>query len=217
MVITQRMDRWQPALACAGIFIGRFAPAGTGRKSMDADDVHTTTLEAFADTIIPGERRSPDDRAIAGAAPGPGAVQAGALELLRTEATGVTAGLVPLAEALNAHAAAYTAELGLEPDEDVPPFVGLSFEHRSTLISRLVAPGHPEKDGWVLLAMFSNMAYDSAAHLHTADAIAAGHPGLLAMGFGKPDEDGLWRFRRHSYGRQLARQHPNTTPSGSPA
>ncbi|WNV84539.1 DUF5987 family protein [Umezawaea sp. Da 62-37] len=184
---------------------------------MDADDVQTMTLEAFADTIIPGERRSPEDRAIAGAAPGPGAVQAGALELLRTEATGVTAGLAPLSLALNAHAAAYAAESALELDDDVPPFVALPYEHRAELISRLVAPGHPEKDGWVLLAMFSNMAYDSAAHVHTTDAIAAGHPGLLAMGFGEPDEDGLWRFREHSYGRALARQHPDTTPSGSPA
>jgi len=44
------------------------------------------TLEAFADTIVPGEKRSPDDHAIAGAASGPGAVGAGALELLRTPA-----------------------------------------------------------------------------------------------------------------------------------
>ncbi|GAB3473586.1 DUF5987 family protein [Amycolatopsis cihanbeyliensis] len=184
---------------------------------MDADDAQTMTLEAFADTIVPGERRSPGDRAIAGVATGPGAVQAGALELLRTSATGVTAGLGPMTEALNAYAATYAAELALEPDDDVPPFVGLSSEHRTRLITRLVAPDHPEKDGWVLLALFSYMAYDSAAHMHTADAMAAGHPGLLAMGFGKPDEDGLWRFQEHSYRRALARPHPNTTPSGSPA
>jgi enediyne biosynthesis protein E8 len=184
---------------------------------MDADDVQTMTLEAFADTIIPGERRSPGDRAIAGATAGPGAVQAGALDLLRTPATGVTAGLGPLSAALNAHAATYAAELALELDDEVPSFVSLSYEHRTRLITRLVAPGHPEKDGWVLLSMFSYMAYDSAAHIHTADAIAAGHPGLLAMGFAKPDEDGLWRSPEHSYRRALARPHPNTTPSGSPA
>ena len=47
------------------------------------------TLEAFADTFVPGEKRSPDDVAIAGAAAGPGAVEAGALELLEMPATGV--------------------------------------------------------------------------------------------------------------------------------
>ncbi|MER7012758.1 DUF5987 family protein [Saccharopolyspora sp. NPDC000359] len=183
---------------------------------MDADDVHTMTLEAFADTIVPGEQRSPDDGAIAGAATGSGAVQAGALELLRTPATGIADGLGSMVEQLNAHASAYLAELGLEPPAEVPPFVALSFEHRTDLVTRLVAPGHPEKEAWVLLALFSYMAYDSAAHIHTTDAVAKGHPGLLAMGFSRPDEDGLWRAPEHSYRRALARPHPNTTPSGSP-
>ncbi|MET8067907.1 DUF5987 family protein, partial [Micromonospora sp. NPDC005313] len=35
------------------------------------------TLEAFADTIIPGERRHATDRAVAGAADGGGAVASG--------------------------------------------------------------------------------------------------------------------------------------------
>ncbi|ALG10762.1 DUF5987 family protein [Kibdelosporangium phytohabitans] len=188
-----------------------------GSPTGDAEEIQVLTLEAYADTIIPGERRSADDRAIAGVAPGGGAVQAGALEMLNDPATGVTAGLAPLSQTLNAHATAYAAEIGLDLDGTVPPFVSLSYEHRSALIARLVAPGHPEKDGWVLLALFSYMAYDSAAHMHTTDAIAAGHPGLLSMGFGKPDDDGLWRFREHSYGRALARPHPNTTSSGSPA
>ncbi|WP_204456513.1 DUF5987 family protein [Actinokineospora baliensis] len=173
-------------------------------------------MEAFADTIIPGQKRSPDDRAIAGAAEGGGAVAAGALELLRTPATGITAGLGPLAAALNAHAETYAAERGLDLDTDVPAFVALPFEHRSALVAALTTPGHPEKDGWVLLALFSNMAYDSAAHMSTADALDQGHPGLLSMGFAKPDGDGLWRFPRYSYGRVLARPHPSTTASGSP-
>ena len=52
--------------------------------------------------------------------------------------------------------------------------------------------------------------------LHTADAIASEHPGLLAMGFAKQEADGLWRFPEYSYGRQLASLHPDTTASGSP-
>jgi hypothetical protein len=59
------------------------------------------------------------------------------------------------------------------------------------------------------------MAFDTAAHMHTLDAIAAGHPGLAAMGITRPDADGLWRFSNYSYGRALADLHPNTTSSGS--
>jgi enediyne biosynthesis protein E8 len=180
------------------------------------DDVQTMTLEAFADTIVPGVKRFPEDRAIAGVCDDAGAVEAGALELLADPATGVTAGLVPLSEALNRHAGEYAERVGLAPDTGVPAFVALDYDHRAALIAELTAWGHPERDGWVLLAMFSNMAYDSAAHISTAEALANGHPGLLAMGFAKPDADGLWRFPDFSYGRELAKRHPNTTESGSP-
>jgi hypothetical protein len=201
-------------------------PAG----ALDDEQIVTLTLEAFADTIIPGEKRSVDDRTVAGVAAGGGAVASGALELLADPATGVTAGLGPLSQALNGHAQAYAAELGLELDGEngenggdggdggngaVPAFVALPYEHRAALIQRLTRPGHPEKEGWVLLALFSNMAFDVAAHMHTVDAIAAGHPGFTAMGFAKPDADGLWRFPEYSYRRPLADLHPDTIPSGS--
>jgi enediyne biosynthesis protein E8 len=184
---------------------------------MDAENTQTMTLEAFADTIIPGEKRSPGDRAIAGAASGGGAVAAGALELLELPATGVADGLTPLTEALNAHATAYAAEHGRELEAGLPAFVALDYADRAALVGALTTPGHPEKDGWVLLALFANMAYDTAAHRHTAEALADGHPGLTAMGFAAPDSDGLWRFPKFSYGRALSRPHPATTESGSPA
>ena len=96
-------------------------------------------------------------------------------------------------------------------------FVALPFAHRTALTAALLGPTHPEKEMWVGLALFSNMAFDSAAHLHTAEALAAGHPGLTQMGFTLPDADGLWRFPAYSYGRRLAALHPHTTVSGSPA
>jgi hypothetical protein len=178
-------------------------------------DDRTLTLEAFADTILPGEKRFPGDRAIAGAAAGPGAVAAGAIELMETPATGVAEALDYLAQLLGEKAAAWAAERGLTLDEDVPAFVALPFAERTGLLQTLLSRSNPERDGWVLLTMFSNMAYDSAAHLHTAEAIAAGHPGLLAMGVTPPDADGLWRFQNFSYGRQLAEVHPDTLPNGS--
>ncbi|GAA4092467.1 DUF5987 family protein [Actinomadura miaoliensis] len=173
------------------------------------------TIEAFADTIVPGEKRWPADRAVAGAAPGPGAVAAGALELLEWSATGVSDGLDELARLLNAHARTHAEVRGLTLDEQVPPFVALPFAERTALARALLAPGHPEKEIWVSLALFSNMAFDSAAHMHTRDAIAAGHPGIAAMGLADPDGDGLWRFPQYGYGRKLADTHPATTESGS--
>jgi enediyne biosynthesis protein E8 len=182
----------------------------------ELDDTQTMTLEAFADTIVPGAKRFPEDRAIAGVVDDPGAVEAGALELLADPATGVALGLVPLSGMLNQRATDYAERAGLTLDVDVPAFVALAYDQRAALILELVAWGNPERDGWILLAMFSNMAYDIAPHRHTVEAMEAGHPGLLAMGITKPDEDGLWRFPDFGYGRELAKRHPNTTESGSP-
>jgi hypothetical protein len=60
------------------------------------------------------------------------------------------------------------------------------------------------------------LAFHTAAQFDTATAVRAGHPGLAWIGFPMPDRDGLWRFPRFSYERQLAREHPATTASGNP-
>ncbi|MFC8426792.1 DUF5987 family protein [Streptomyces sp. NPDC057236] len=193
------------------------ATARIPERRVEIGDEATLTLEAYADTIVPGEKRGPDDRAIAGVGTGGGAVAAGALDLLRWDATGVADGLEDLAGLVNGHARTHAAENGLELDDTVPPFVALDYEDRVRLIQTLTTPGHPEKDFWVLLSLFCNMAFDSAAHLHTAQAVRDGHPGLTAMGITAPDADGLWRFADFGYGRKLADLHPDTTPTGSPA
>jgi len=185
--------------------------------SPEEDQVRTMTLEAWADTIIPGEKRSPDDRAVAGVATGGGSVAAGVIELLEMPEGGINEMLAYLAQALNGHATTYAAEHGIELEDTVPPFVALPYEHRAALVLVLTKPGHPEKEGWSLLALYSNMAFDAAPHRHLGEAMAEGHPGLLAMGFAQPDADGLWRFPDYSYRRALANLHPNTTASGSPA
>ncbi|MGH3661440.1 MAG: DUF5987 family protein [Micromonosporaceae bacterium] len=175
------------------------------------------TFEAFADTLVPGERRCPEDRAVAGAAEGGGAVVAGAVDLLQLPEVGLVDALHGLAQALNGHARTYAEERGLRLDPTVPEFVSLPFSDRTTVIRTLTATGHPEKEIWVVLAVFCTMAFDSAAHMPTEAAVAAGHPGLATVGFSAPDPDGLWRFSEHSYGRQLASLHPRTSPSGSPS
>lgn len=181
---------------------------------LSADQV--MTLEAYADTIIPGERRGPADRAVAGAATGGGAVASGAVELMLSPEGGLAGVLDSLAEGLNEHARDYTARIGLDPDPTVPPFVALACGHRVALARELLAPGHPEQELWVSLAMFSAMAWDTGAHMHTSDAMAAGHPGLTSMGFMPSEPDGIWRFPRFSYGRALAAIHPRTTLRGDP-
>lgn len=186
-------------------------------QSADHDrEVRTLTLEAFADTIIPGEKRHPGDRAVAGVSAGGGAVAAGAVPILETPEGGMEGALDDLAAALNGHARAYCGRNRLEPDP-VLPFVGLCYDHRTALVQELVAPEHPEKMMWVGVAMFSYMAFDTGAHLHTAEALAAGHPGLRTLGFADPDQDGLWRFPDYSYGRRLSDLHPATDSTGSPS
>jgi hypothetical protein len=175
------------------------------------------TLEAFADTIIPGEKRWPDDRAIAGVSAGGGAVTAGAVELLETPAGGMSFVLDTMVVALNEHAKEYAAGRGRTLDDAVPAFVDLDYADRTALVQTLIAPDHPEKEMWIGLVMFSVMAWDTGAHMSIAEAFESGHPGLLTIGFARPDEDGLWRFPEYSYGRQLANPHPHTTPTGSPA
>ncbi|MFF0233656.1 DUF5987 family protein [Micromonospora sp. NPDC005254] len=179
--------------------------------------VRTMILEAFADTIIPGEKRGPDDAAIAGVDVGGGAVTGGAIELLEDPAGGLAPALDTICVELDEYAREHAAATGLDLNPDLPPFVGLPFEARTALIEKLTSPDHPDKQMWVGLALFCNMAFDSAPHLHTVDALAAGHPGLLAMRYETPDPDGLWRFPTFSYGRQLANPHPSTTATGSPA
>ncbi len=173
------------------------------------------TLEAFADTIIPGAKRYPGDRAVAGVAEGGGAVTAGAVELLRHPAGGLADSVDGLMDLLNLHAAEYAAQSNVELDESVPAFVALSFADRTALVQELTAVDHPEKALWVALALFSNMAFDSAPHLHTMEALASGHPGLTTMGFAPADADGAWRFSHISYGRQLAKPNPLTLDNGS--
>jgi hypothetical protein len=183
-------------------------------EELSADQV--ITLEAYADTMIPGERRGPADRAVAGAAVGGGAVASGAVQLMVSPEGGLAGTLDSLAEGLNDHAREYAARLGLDPDPTVPPFVALTFDDRVGLAQELLAPDHPEQELWVALAMFSAMAWDTGAHMSTADALASGHPGLTSMGFMPADADGVWRFPRFSYGRALAAVHPRTTPRGDP-
>ena len=117
----------------------------------------------------------------------------------------------------NTEATAYALAKGRVLLPTWPPFAALDFADRTDLATRMLRTGEPDQQIWVLLALFSALAFDTAAHLHTTEALAQRHPGLAWLRFPAPDPDGLWRFPHYSYGRPLAHEHPHTTAGGHPA
>ena len=185
-------------------------PAGT------TSDALTTTLEAFSDTLIPGKKRYDGDHAIAGVVDGPGAVQAGALDLMWFPAAAIGPALPALGGMLNARAASYAAQHAIVLDPSLPPFVGLSFTQRTDLLIQLLDPASPDYLLWFALTAMPFLAFHTAGHLHTAEAVRRHHPGLATLKFPMPDRDNLWRFKHFSYRRPLARTSKHTTKNGSP-
>lgn len=192
-------------------------PPAAFAQALPGDPAIVPTLEAFADTLIPGEKRFAGDRAIAGAASGPGAVQAGAVDLMNFPPTGASAATPAIAAGLNARATLYAAQNLILLDPTVPPLVSLSFEHRTALVVQSLDGSDPDQVAFFAFAALGFLAYHTAGHLHLVDAVRSGHPGMAALGFPQPDADDLWRFPQHSYGRTLATRHPRTARRGNPA
>ena len=180
------------------------------------DPLLVPTLEAYADTLVPGEKRFPTDRAIAGAATGPGAVQAGALALMNFPPVGLQPALPALVAGINARAVTYAASHAIVLDPTVPPFVALDFAARTALLVEILDADSPDQLAFYALAAIPFLAYHTAGHLPTVDAIRDGHPGLAAIRFPAPDADGIWRFPEFSYRRALAPRHPRSK-RGNPA
>ncbi len=176
----------------------------------------TQTLEAFADTLIPGQKRFPGDRAIAGVVSGAGAVQAGAIEMMNFPPLGFQPALLGLALILNVYALLYALSHKIVLDPTVAPFVALDFESRTALLVTILDTDGPDRSAFYALASVSFVAYHTAGYLPTVVAIRDGHPGLAAIGFPPPNPDGLWRFPEFSYRRVLAVAHPHSH-RGNPA
>jgi hypothetical protein len=229
MPLSRRQLLWLASVGSAGLpLVGRMpsmdaavasaTPAATSPLELTSDP-ETMTLEAFADTLIPGYKRYAADYAIAGVSHQAGAVQAGALRFMRYGPTGVTAALPTFAALIDAAALAYIASHKVTVDPTLPPFVALTYRHRKAMLDHLLNRRHESGDEqlfWFALAGLVFLAYHTAGYLPTAQAVREGHPGLKAIGFPKPDPDGLWRFPEFSYRRKLARHHPHTTRGGNP-
>jgi enediyne biosynthesis protein E8 len=190
-------------------------PAAKQGPASDGDADRTTlTLEAYADTLIPGEKRFSDDVAIAGVVTGPGAVQGGAIDMMNFVGLGPTLPL--LAPLIGAAALAYALLNRITLDPTLPPFVSLDFAQRTALMVQLLAPNAIGREVYSPLAALCFVAFNTAGYRDTVVAIEQGHPGLTAIGFPAPNPDGKWRFPDFSYQQVLAKPHPGSQ-DGNPA
>ncbi|MZE56745.1 twin-arginine translocation signal domain-containing protein, partial [Streptomyces sp. SID5770] len=114
---------------------------------------NTQSLEAFADTLIPGQRRYEGDWPIAGAVTGPGAVQAGALQVLTSPQLPLAPWLPGVAGLLDARALAWAATHLLLLPPTRPAFVGLPFSHRTALVTDLFDPDDLDRPVWQVMAL----------------------------------------------------------------
>lgn len=156
------------------------------------------TLQAFADTMIPGrpaERTDLGDeihpQAIAGADPEPGAVEADALRLYKNPLVGFAPALVgPFLSDLSARSLRYGG-----------PFLSLSFEQRTAVCIEALSFDNGDR-----------VLYEAAAAVpFTAFCAAAEHPigtnenasGYRVMGYPGAAPNG---YRSFSYRRKLANE-----------
>ena len=154
------------------------------------------TLQAFADTILPGRRIARTEsglpihpQAIAGVDPEPGAVETDALALFHHPKTGFDA-LEP------AFLADLTARSGGRP------FLTLGFDERVAVCKAGLAFDNPARLLWEAAAAVPFTAFCAAAL--SEEQIAAKAAGYRVMGL--PGRSDGYSAKRASYGRRLARE-----------
>lgn len=143
------------------------------------------TLQAFADTLIPGKRVTRTDlghevhpKAIAGAHGEPGAVQADALALYHHPLIG-----------FDLVAPAFLADLSARSLLRGGQFLDLSFAKRVVVCTDGLAPGNPTAQVWELAAAvpaaaFLCSAMQPNATIDTSSGLQVmGHPGTAPQGY----------------------------------
>jgi hypothetical protein len=174
-------------------------PAASGAADPSLADA---TLQAFADTMIPGRRATATDlgnaidpRAIAGVDPLPGAVEADALALYHHPLVGFDA-LEP----------AFLADLQARSLPQGGDFLSLPFPKRVAVCVAGLDFGAPERLLWEAAAAVPFTAFCAAALIDQQTAAKAS--GYRVMGLPGRAPDGY----RHgfSYGRALARERTRT-------
>lgn len=184
------------ATVASALPVARRLPAARGADlgPVDADG----TLQAFADTIIPGRRAARTDlghaihpQAIAGADPLPGAVETDALALYHHPLTGFDALEGPFLADLEARAA-----------QQGGVFLSLGFEKRTAAVVSGVSFDNPARLLWEAAAAVPFTAFCAAGLV--PEQTAAKASGYAVMGL--PGRAPHGYPRGFSYGRALSRE-----------
>ena len=154
------------------------------------------TMQAFADTIIPGRKAATTDLgdeihpdAIAGVDDEPGAVEADVIRLYHHPLTGFDT-LQPV----------FLADLSTRSLQQGGPFLGLDFEQRSAVLLQALSFDNPDRVLYEAAAAVPFTAFCAAAVHETGTSKNAS--GYRVMGYPGAAPQG---YRRYSYGRRLAR------------
>ena len=159
--------------------------------------IDDATLQAFADTMVPGRRAAVTDlgdeihpQAIAGVHPEPGAVEADALRLYHDPLVG-----------FNALEPAFLADLSLRSLPQGGPFLALPYERRVAAVLGALSFDNPGRVLYEAAAAVPFVAFCAAATQAIATSRTSsgyrvmGHPGAAPGG-----------YRDFSYRRRLARE-----------
>jgi len=154
------------------------------------------TMQAFADTIIPGRKAATTDLgdeihpdAIGGVDDEPGAVEADVMRLYHHPLTGFDA-LEPV----------LLADLSTRSLQQGGPFLGLDFDARTAVLLGALSFDNPERVLYEAAAAVPFTAFCAAAVHETGTSKNAS--GYRVMGYPGAAPQG---YRRYSYGRKLAR------------
>lgn len=185
------------ALPAADRILSSVAPSEAAVNLADA------TLQAVADTFIPGRRAAVTDlgneihpKAIAGVHAEPGAVEADALALYHHPLIG-----------FDALEAAFLAEVEVRSLRRLGQFIDLSYAKRVEVVKEGLAASNPTVTVWEAAAAVPFAAFLAEATQPNATIAGAsgyqvmGHPGVAPNGYAD-----------HSYGRKLSRER---TANGS--
>jgi hypothetical protein len=192
-------------LSLAGLVAAALPAARTLAQSGPGPLDRDGTLQAFADTIIPGRKVDRTESgapiapgAIAGVHPLPGAVETDVLLLYRHEKVGFDA-LEP----------AFLADLEQRAGRRGTNFLALGFEKRTEVCLEGLDFGNPSRTLWEAAAAVPFTAFCAAALSEEQTAEKAA--GYRVMGL--PGRN-LKGYRDFSYGRRLSRERTRTGSLG---
>jgi hypothetical protein len=160
MVLTRREALIRAGAAGVGLIVARALPIAEAMAQALPSELDGPTLQAFADTILPGRKVDRTDlgdpidaRAIAGVDPLPGAVQADVLRLFQDDLLGFPT-LAP------AFLADLTARGGT--------FLLLDYDGRSKVVEEGMSFDNPDRLLWEAAAAFPFLAFCAAGAVPNA-------------------------------------------------